>query len=63
MTIERTYTCCLCGNEFPGYPNSAYPVMDGGCCDECNLKIVVPARLRRATEQSINKSEEYKCRR
>ena len=41
-----TKTCCICGKEFKGWGNNPYPVkMEGVCCDECNLKAVIPARL------------------
>lgn len=38
--------CCLCGKEFTGYGNNARPVKDGVCCDECNVKVVIPERLK-----------------
>jgi len=38
--------CCLCGREFDGYGNSAWPVRpEGRCCDECNFNKVLPARM------------------
>lgn len=38
--------CVICGKEFEGYGNNAQPVKDGLCCDECNQKEVIPARLK-----------------
>jgi len=38
--------CCLCGEQFDGYGNNPAPLKDGVCCDECNAKKVIPARLR-----------------
>lgn len=39
-------TCVLCGCEFEGYGNDPSPVVDHGvCCDDCNMSIVVPARM------------------
>ncbi len=40
--------CCICGKEFTGYGHSPRPVMDSDfeCCDECNFKVVTPARIR-----------------
>lgn len=39
-------TCCICGEEFEGYGNNPSPVTDEGrCCDACNLKFVIPARI------------------
>ena len=45
----KTQTCCLCGKEFKGYGNNPWPVKEEGvCCDDCNLEVVIPARLERA---------------
>lgn len=37
--------CVICNKEFEGRGNNANPVKDGQCCDECNSKYVIPARL------------------
>jgi len=38
--------CSICKNEISGYGHNAFPVIIGGqCCDRCNEKIVIPARL------------------
>lgn len=37
--------CCVCGKEIVGYGNSASPLNGSKCCDECNLKVVVPLRI------------------
>lgn len=38
--------CCICGKEIKGYGNNPYPVKEKGvCCDECNYKYIIPARL------------------
>ena len=43
--------CTICGNMFEGYGNNASPICDPDkdgrtvCCDECNRRYVVPARL------------------
>lgn len=44
-------TCCICGKEIPAVGgwtqgNNAQPVKDGRCCDECNMSVVIPARLQ-----------------
>ena len=31
--------------EYVGYGNNAQPVNDRRCCDECNLKVVIPYRI------------------
>ncbi len=43
---EDTFTCCICGEESKGYGNNPDPVKhDGRCCDACNAKFVIPARI------------------
>ena len=42
---EETKKCSICGKEFTGYGNNAYPINDGVCCDDCNTSEVIPARL------------------
>jgi hypothetical protein len=42
--------CCICEKEIEKeieweYGNNAEPVKDGRCCNLCNEKIVIPARL------------------
>lgn len=54
--VASQKTCCLCGKPYSGYGNNASPLKDGLCCDECNRKKVVPARLA-CIESSVNKEE------
>lgn len=45
---ERKFTCCICGKECVGWGNNPDPVVEdenARCCDECNDKYVIPARL------------------
>ena len=43
---EVEYTCCICGEKFEGYGNNPAPYKKSGkCCDACNRKFVIPARL------------------
>ncbi len=43
---HNTFICCICGEEFEGYGNNPDPVKQSGkCCDACNRKFVIPARL------------------
>lgn len=37
--------CAICGREYTGYRNNAYPVTIGYCCDECNYTAVIPLRI------------------
>ena len=41
------FICCICGKECKEFGNNPAPVKnEGKCCDECNSKIVIPARLK-----------------
>lgn len=48
------HKCVICGHDFEGYGNNAYPVADGICCDKCNREKVIPARLKQL-KQTTNK--------
>lgn len=39
--------CVICNNKIIGYGHNADPVAKGTCCDSCNIKRVLPMRLRR----------------
>ena len=48
LTEDKENFCCICGEPIEGYGNNPEPFMDadeGQCCDGCNLKFVIPARL------------------
>ena len=38
--------CSICGEEYEGWGNNAWPVNDGTCCDSCNYLFVLPERIR-----------------
>ena len=38
--------CCICGQTFEGHGNNAQPVMEGVCCDLCNIARVIPERIK-----------------
>lgn len=43
---SKKEVCCICGEELDGYGNNPEPYKKSGkCCDACNLKFVIPARL------------------
>ena len=53
--------CVICGNEFRGYGNRADPVAKGYCCDVCNMKVVVPERIKQSYKpKGANKDENRK---
>jgi DNA repair exonuclease SbcCD ATPase subunit len=43
--VNETGTCSICGHEYTHFGNNAEPVNSGRCCDMCNAKEVIPARL------------------
>lgn len=46
LTESKAEICCICGEEIEGYGNNPAPYKEEGkCCDACNLKFVIPARL------------------
>lgn len=49
---EAEYTCCICGDDFEGYGNNPAPYKESGkCCDACNRKFVIPARLSQMADE------------
>lgn len=45
------FVCEICGKLTKGYTNNASPVIEGVCCDKCNEKVVIPARLSMIAEE------------
>lgn len=43
---EERYKCCICGGIFEGFGNNPSPYKnEGRCCDDCNLRFVIPCRI------------------
>tara|TARA_R110002012_G_scaffold315144_2_gene528561 strand:- start:1684 stop:1854 length:171 start_codon:yes stop_codon:yes gene_type:complete len=39
--------CVICNDPVYGYGNNPYPVAEeGSCCDDCNMTVVLPERLK-----------------
>ena len=53
--------CCICKKPFDGYGNNAEPVCSGSCCDECNMKEVIPARMKMLDDSSSKDLDEAKA--
>lgn len=51
------HKCVICGKDFDGWGNNAWPVKDGICCDECNQEEVIPARLAQLYNKSNLKED------
>jgi hypothetical protein len=48
LTEAKSDFCCICGEPIEGYGNNPEPYVsadEGRCCDGCNVKFVIPARL------------------
>ena len=30
--------CCICERKLNSYGNNAYPIKEGMCCDNCNIR-------------------------
>ena len=49
VLVEGTaasFVCCICGEEVSGPGNNPSPIKESGkCCDACNRKFVLPARI------------------
>ena len=55
---EATYTCCICGDDFEGFGNNPAPYKESGkCCDACNRKFVIPARLAQLSDEDSNEED------
>lgn len=47
--MEKEGICCFCGKEFINYGNDIRPLVTNNgdrCCDDCNISIVIPNRLK-----------------
>lgn len=49
--------CSICGKNYDGYGNNAQPVNNGRCCDECNFKVVIPIRIKKARNHARTNME------
>ena len=45
-------TCCFCEETFEGWGHNPHPILHGRvvACDECNVTIVLPQRIRMRRE-------------
>jgi len=37
--------CTICSKPIEGYQNNPAPFRGDACCDECNAKVIIPARI------------------
>lgn len=51
--------CCICGEPIEGYGNNPSPYKhEGRCCDACQRKFVLPARLANINKDTDQKNNE-----
>ena len=43
--------CCICNKKITRYGNNAQPLAEGICCDDCNIRVIIPLRL---LEREVN---------
>ena len=46
--------CIICHKKIIGMGNNASPVKKGICCDNCNIMVVIPIRIRLIQKQHEN---------
>lgn len=49
--------CCFCDKFIVGYGNNAKPMKNGICCEDCNIKKVIPYRIKLYQEKEKMKEE------
>ena len=47
---NKKFICSICGKISYGYPWPVVKEPDATCCDECNMKYVIPARIKKYTD-------------
>ncbi len=53
-SIDKTMTCCICGEKMlKRTSHNAAPVKKGRCCQECNIKFVIPKRIENLFKDSF----------
>ena len=64
-SIDRAKLCPICKKQYFGHGNNAQPVAEGRCCDQCNMKRVLPARVRAAlkTQKMIRRASKREVER
>lgn len=62
--MNKEIRCAICGKKIKGMGNSCWPIVEEEsyrCCDECNMTVVIPARIWEA-QQAANKIEDRKTK-
>jgi hypothetical protein len=59
--LEET-KCVICGGPLGKYGNNAQPVAGGRCCDDCNVRKVIPARIKSIAHDKIDEDFDKKVK-
>lgn len=46
--MEKIKKCCICHKPIVGHGHNPEPFKGKLCCDECNIKHVIPRRIKDA---------------
>ena len=57
--MDQKHKCIICGKEFKGYGNNAEPIKKGICCDECNIKVVIPLRFSNSQQRQQTNNKKW----
>lgn len=49
--------CCICNNDIISYGHNAEPLAHGQCCDICNYRYVIRARLSESEVKNMDYPE------
>lgn len=58
---KEEFTCSICGKKVKEFGNNACPVHHEMCCDRCNGRVVLPARVA-LMNSNINCAKGFDCR-
>jgi hypothetical protein len=51
--MTERFTCSIRKKEFTGGSNNTQPVNPGRYCDDCDQRVVIPARIQSGTPKKI----------
>jgi hypothetical protein len=60
---DDVHACSICGEPYRGDGNDAGPVRAGSCCDDCNVRYVIPVRLEEelcAAEREVGRQQRWR---
>jgi len=55
--MTDNFLCTICGLKIDGFGHNAEPFSRGRCCNQCNDKFVIPARIRRMRAEKMEEKD------